>query len=100
MRRIYLVHCMKKACSSTACKIYAMSLLFVLLASTVSIVNVIANMPKTWDMMYHYDFMMYAFMHTELIVQVLILAIIGVASWMTFSSLRGMKLGYSLRKAT
>jgi len=98
MRKVYLVYCLKKACSGTACRLYMLLFLGVLLASVVSIGSVIANVPKTWDLMYVYDFGMAAFMHTELIVQMLILGIIGVGSWMAMSALRNVRpTAYSLR---
>ena len=51
------------------------------------------------DPMYLYDFMMYSFMHTETIVQLLIVAIAAVGGWMLVGALRNVKFNFSLKKA-
>lgn len=61
--------------------------LFAILSSFVSIGSVFANVPWSIDPMYAYDFMMYAFMHTELIVKALVIAISAMMLWMIFECL-------------
>lgn len=81
MRRVYVVYMLRRATSPTALRIYSLLALFVGIVSLVSVGNVIANLPAEGFFSF-YDFSMYAFMHTELVVQLLVVGALVFSLWL------------------
>ena len=81
MHRVYVVYMLRRATSPTAFRMYSLVAFFVGIVSLVSVGNVIANLP-TGGFLALYDFSMYAFMHTELVVQLLVVGALGFSLWL------------------
>lgn len=81
MRRIYAVYVLRRVTSPTAFRVYSLAAFSAAMVSLVSVGNIIANLP-TGSVFALYDFSLYAFMHTELAVQLLVVGIVGFSLWL------------------
>ena len=82
MGRIYMIFFMKKLYGRVAIKIYALAGLVLLQSWLVSIKNVITNMPAFTDLSAMYNFYSYAFLNTQMPVQVALVASFAVGLWL------------------
>ena len=80
MRRVYTLYLMRKVFNPTAFRLYAFVISIIAIASFVSISNVLANIP-TDSLVSFYTFSMNAVLGTELVVQLLILAMLASLFW-------------------
>lgn len=80
MRRVYTIYVLRKVFNPLMYRLYLLVALLGGVASFVSISNVVANMPR-YGISNLYDFSMYAFLHTEVTVQVLTLGAGAVLLW-------------------
>lgn len=81
MRRVRWIHTLKRITHPAAVRVYVLSALFIGVASLVSVPNVLANMPALADVSRLYSFMVSAFAHTELVVQIGVLFAFALAVW-------------------
>lgn len=76
MRRVYVIFFLRKLTSLFAIKVSALALLFVSANFLVSVRDVLINMPDMQHLNAVYHFYLSAFLHTELPVQLLIVAVL------------------------
>jgi len=74
LRRVKRVYYLQQILSPLLIKVYGFAVLFVGAASLVSLQNIVANMEGINTFSQFYSFMSAAFLHTELVVQVIALA--------------------------
>jgi len=94
MGRVYMIFFMKKLYGRIAVKTYALVGLVLLQSELVSLKNVIANMPALTDVSALYRFYSYAFLNTQIAVQVAIIASLAVGLWLFRDLFRKEKLYY------
>lgn len=80
MRRVYTIFILRKIFNPVMYRVYLFAAFFGGIASLVSISNVLTNMPAG-SFSELYRFTLYAFAHTELLVQMLTLGLIATAFW-------------------
>ena len=93
MARVRRIHTLRRALGPTALKAYGLVLFVFALISTVSVANVIANMPSVTTPGALGSFFVNALTHTELLVQ-LILGGMVVAAAMLVRDVMHRKAGY------
>ena len=89
MRRVYAIYVLRSLGSPIALKTYILVLFAAGVASLVSVGNVVANVP-TSGFYALYDFSIYALMHTELIVQMLMGGAIALLIWILRDCVRAV----------
>lgn len=80
MRRVYVIYLWRQIMRPRTAKAALLAAGIVAIASVVSLPNVIQNMPG--DPLHFLTFLAAAFLGTEVVVQVLSIATIGVAAWL------------------
>jgi len=80
MQRVYVIYWIRQLLSAAALRLYALIALSAALYVTVSVREVIANMPGQ-GIVALYNFFLYAVVHTEMLVQLILLGIIAVVTW-------------------
>lgn len=90
MRRIYLVFFMRKLVGRIALKTYAVLGLLYLQTYAVSFTNVIKNMPALSDLPAVARFYSYAFLNTQASVQLMTVAVLALALWLSRDLARDM----------
>lgn len=83
MRRVYVIFILRKMTAPLSVKIFTLSLLFIAGNFLVSVKDVLRNAPSWRQAGASYDFYVGAFLHTEIVVQILLFGI-GVLSIMLF----------------
>ena len=78
MRRVYAVFIMRQLTRPMAVKLYGVCIAAFTLSFFVSFQNVIANMPSFSDFNRLYTFNVSAVTHTELVVQFILIALLGI----------------------
>jgi len=82
MRRVYAVWVLKKLTSPTAMKLLILAGILKQSFSLVSVPNIIQNSPSFLDPIASSAFVTNAFLHTELPVQMLAIATLGLLLWL------------------
>ena len=98
MRRIYFMYMVRKAISRRACQMYVFLSLWAVLFSAVSVTSVIANMPS--QPLSLVSFATNALMHTELAVQVMLLALASVVMWMLVDTVQNARMQVGFHKVS
>jgi len=83
MRRVYTVYVLRQLFNPAMYRVYLLVGLFGGIASFVSVSNIFANMPSGFAELY--NFSLYAFTNTELIVQILTLSLATATLWAVFT---------------
>ena len=95
MRRIYTLFFLKKLSGRIAIKSYILLVLIYLQAKLVFVSAILKNMPAITDLGAVYNFYVYAFLNTKLLVQITILVALTTALFMVRYFLRKYpSLGY------
>ena len=81
MRRVYALWLLRKATRPFAVKCYILAALTWQLVRTVSVPDVLAN-AQGFAMTKNVSFLTYAFVHTEIVVQILVVGAVGVFALM------------------
>lgn len=88
MRRVYFMYGVRLFLRSASVKVGAVGVVFVAIASSVSLPNVVRNMPgNVFDAPV---FFLSAFLETDVLVQVLVLAVFGFSLWLALDLLRSV----------
>jgi hypothetical protein len=82
MNRVNRIHSLRKWINAITLKCTAMFVFIAGMLSLVSISNVVANMPQTSDAIAMFYFSKYAFLNTELLVQMFLVASLFFGVWM------------------
>jgi hypothetical protein len=82
MRRVYAVYVLRCVLHPTLCKLYGVLVAVGGVAVFVSFGSVLQNVPS--DISYFYSFFVYAFAHTEFIVQLLVVSAVLFLGWLVF----------------
>jgi len=78
MRRVYTTYVLRQLRSPLALKAYSLLAVFLILARSVSLGNVFANMPSIFKLSDAYVFFSSAFTNTELVAQVASIAFLAI----------------------
>ena len=79
MRRVYTTYVLRQLRSPLALKAYMLLAVFLVFVRSVSLENVFANMPRTFEMGQVYSFFSSAFINTEMVVQITGVTLIAIA---------------------
>jgi hypothetical protein len=90
MARVHRIHILRRICGATACKAYLLVGCSIVLFSAVSVVNVYANMPSFTAPTALGNYLMNAFAHTELVVQIMFVGLIVATAMLVRDVLRGV----------
>jgi hypothetical protein len=82
MRRVRYIYLLRKVFNPVALRAYSCAVLVLITATLVSMSNIFANVPAVTDMNAFYGYVSYAFMHTELIVQILTVGIVVITLYL------------------
>ena len=77
MRRIYVIYMLRQLTDPRMLKVCVLAVVSIALVSFVSVSDVLANMPL-YDFQAFYDFMLYALLHTDTVVQLFLAAAVSV----------------------
>ncbi len=83
MRRVYALWCLRQLFSSLAVKIYIVFILGLIIKAQVSIIDVWGNAARA-------DYFLYAFTHTDRVVQVAVLGVLVLSLWFVYDFLRNL----------
>ena len=81
MRRVYAVWILKKVLSIVFLQAAILFGFFVEFLREVSVISVIRNLAASSDILSDINYFFYAFVHTEITVQLYLLGIASIASW-------------------
>jgi hypothetical protein len=99
MRRVHVVYLIRQLFSGTALRLYALAVLTFGLLRTVSIYDILANMPQQ-GLLALYDFVTYATLHTELVVQLMLIGATVVGLWLVRDAIRSILHAAPLRRTS
>ncbi|HBM45880.1 MAG: hypothetical protein UT05_C0006G0020 [Parcubacteria group bacterium GW2011_GWF2_38_76] len=100
MRRVYAVWFLKKIFSLALLRALITLVLFMEFAREVSISSVINNLPKATDFSANYHYISFAFTHTEASVQIYLLGIMAMVSWIVLQKLVKLVPNIGIRGST
>jgi len=82
MRRVYMTYVLRQLQSPLALKAYSLLAVFLVLARSVSLGNVIANMPNIFKLSDLYIFFSSAFINTEVVAQIGTIALLAIVTFL------------------
>ena len=88
MRRIYIISFLKRIFDPIVLKSIILAIFVIIGNILVSVPNVVNNMPFITDIGALSDFIMNAFLHTETLVQIILLVSMILAAWLIRDMLR------------
>lgn len=88
MRQVYLAYFFRRALHPLMMKVYVLGVVFVGVSILTSVPSVLQNMPHRVDNLY--SFSSYAFTHTDLIVQFLVVLGGAVMLWLAVDTVRAL----------
>lgn len=100
MRRVHTIHILRQVVNVTTLKCSVLLVMVIGVVSVVSVTNVLTNMPDIFNVISIFYFSKYAFMNTEVVVQLLIVTMLGVSAWLLRDAVIYILTSLSRHKAT
>lgn len=91
MRRVHIIHALRPLMTTTALSTFAFLLALWGIAREVWVAQVVENMPSLADGAALLQFILAAFMHTEFLVQALVVIALMAIVWLVADGLRSLR---------